>query len=168
MAIKRGLDPVIYQNSRVLILGSLPGDETLRTRRYYSHGRNQFWTILSDVFSEPMDLQYPNRLEFLREKRLALWDVLQSAEREGSLDSAIKNETPNDLVALFQKHPEMRKVAFNGTKAASKYRKFFAGQHRVPHDVLQTAVLPSTSPTPGRNVATYEEKVALWRAFLIG
>lgn len=164
--IKDGLDPVVDRQSRVLILGTIPGDESLRAKRYYSHARNEIWAILSKVYAEPIGSDYKGRLDFLRRKGLALWDVLRKAERVGSLDSAIRKPEPNDFGDLFEKFPELRTIAFNGGKAHKLYRTHVANQHRVPHDPLRTAVLPSTSPTPGRYVLPFEEKVARWKAFL--
>ncbi len=164
--IKDGLNPVVDGNSRILILGTIPGDESLKTERYYSHAKNDFWVILSKIYVQPIGSDYKERLEFLRRKGLALWDVLRQAERPGSLDSAIRNLEPNHFGALFEKYPELRTIAFNGTKAQKLYHRHVASQPRIPRDLLRTAVLPSTSPTPGRHVLPFEEKVAQWKAFL--
>src|SRR3954464_11650666 len=94
---KLGLPPVADENSRVLVLGSLPGDESLRLQQYYANPSNQFWSLLEGVFGAPVGSDYDERLRFLANHRVALWDVLQSAERRGSGDDAITRERPNDF-----------------------------------------------------------------------
>ena len=120
---KCGLDPVVDQKSRVLILGTLPGDESLRQQRYYSDPSNQFWRLLSAIFEEASGHTYTERLTFLANHGVALWDVLQSAERLGSSDSKITNPVPNDFRALFVNFTMLRRIGFNGTKAEDFWRK---------------------------------------------
>jgi double-stranded uracil-DNA glycosylase len=163
---KRGLDPVVDQRSCVLILGTLPGDESLRQQRYYSDPSNKFWTLLSDVFGEPPGHTYAERLGFLANHGVALWDVLQSAERLGSSDSKITNAVPNDFRALFVNFTMLRRIGFNGTKAEAFWRKYVCRQAELPHHQIVTAVLPSSSGSPGRHVLPYEQKLARWKAFL--
>lgn len=166
MTARRGLDPIVHDTSRVLILGTLPGEESLRLQRYYSHGRNDFWTILSRVYREAIGDDYDERLTFLRRHGVALWDVLHSAERAGSTDRAIKAPVANDFTTFFADYPNLRAVGLNGTKAADFYRRLVAKQPGVP-PALRRVLLPSTSPAAGRYVATLDEKVAQWKAFLI-
>ena len=166
MALKRGLDPVVDDESRVLIPGSVPGDESLRLEMYYAHPRNQFWSILGDVYATRVPSEYEHRLRFLRERGVALWDVLESASRVGSLDSAITEGAPNDLIRLLAAHPRLRAIGFNGTEASTLFRRHVPRQKLGEIGTVKTAVLPSTSPTPGRNVQPYAEKVTRWRRFL--
>ncbi|MEQ1890944.1 MAG: DNA-deoxyinosine glycosylase [Planctomycetota bacterium] len=163
--MKQGLDPIIDESSSVLILGTLPGEESLRLRQYYANPANQFWPILSRVYDEPLQAGYDARLALVKNKGLALWDVLRSAEREGSLDSAIRSEVANDFSALCEMFPRLHTIAFNGGKAQTLFQRHVARKTALPARRLQ--VLPSTSPTPGRNVLPFEQKLALWRAFLI-
>ncbi len=165
-ATKAGLDPIVDDASRLLILGTLPGDESLRLQRYYSHGRNQFWTILSRVYDEAVGSDYDERLTFLRRHDIALWDVLLSVDRRGSTDSAIKNPIPNDFTPFFAKYPHLRSIGLNGAKAEDYFLRLFAKQPGVPTS-LRIARLPSSSPAAGRYVATLDEKVAQWKAFLM-
>src|SRR3954464_7251471 len=116
---KLGLPPVADENSRVLVLGSLPGDESLRLQQYYANPSNQFWSLLAGVFGAPVGSSYEPRLAYLQARGIALWDVLQSADRRGSGDNAIRRERANDFVALFTEFPDLRRVAFNGTKAGA-------------------------------------------------
>jgi hypoxanthine-DNA glycosylase len=162
---KRGLDPVISDSARILILGTMPGDESLRQQRYYSHGRNHLWSILSRAYDEPIGPEYADRLGFLHVHGLALWDVLREAVRPGSLDEDIKEPVPNDFVTLFATYPQIDRVALNGTKADALWRRFVAKQPGIPPSLRATA-LPSTSPTPGRNHCSFDEKVAQWGSFL--
>jgi double-stranded uracil-DNA glycosylase len=167
MTTKHGLAPVVDENSRVLILGTLPGEESLRQQRYYSDPSNQFWLLLSSVFGAPAGDRYPERLEFLANHGVALWDVLQSAERMGSSDAAITNPQPNDFGELFTKFPALRRVAFNGTKAEALWRMYMRLRMDVPHESLVTKVLPSSSGSPGRHVLPFEERLVRWSELLL-
>jgi hypoxanthine-DNA glycosylase len=161
-AFKPGLPFVAHSTSKVLILGTLPGDEAIRLQRYYANANNQFWGILSHVYGEkiPVDAE---RLEFLRRHGLALWDVLQSADRVGSLDSALRNQTPNDFESLFRTHPDLKVIVFNGEGARKTFvRHVKMGNISVFSKFLQQVCLPSTSPTPGKNVLSVEDKLIRW------
>jgi hypoxanthine-DNA glycosylase len=166
MSTKHGLGPIVDAKSRALILGTLPGDESLRQQRYYSDPSNRFWNLLSDIFGESPGFGYAERLGFLGEHGVALWDVLQSARRPGSSDTAIADPRPNDFGELFATFSDLRRVGFNGTRAESLWRRYVRTQADVPHASLVTATLPSSSGTPGRNVLSYDEKLIRWRAFL--
>jgi TDG/mug DNA glycosylase family protein len=166
MTTKRGLAPVVDENSRVLILGTLPGEESLRQQRYYSDSRNQFWSLLSGVFDAAPGRSYAERLEFLARHGVALWDVLESAERAGSSDAVITKPRPNEFGELFSTFPALRRVAFNGTKAELLWRTHIRTRMDVPHDSLITKVLPSSSGSPGRHVLSFKEKLARWIEFL--
>lgn len=166
-ALKRGLDPMVDAASRVLILGTMPGVESLRRQEYYAYGRNQLWEILSRIYGAPAGSAYGERVSFLRRHGIALWDVLQSAERQGSLDSEIKAPVANDFASLFATYPKLERVGLNGTKAEALYRRFVAGQPGVP-EASRVAALPSTSPTAGKHVLSLDEKIARWKSFLTG
>ena len=139
--------PVADVRARVLILGSMPGKLSLQAQQYYAHPRNAFWPILGDLVGAGPDLPYAARLQVLKANGIALWDVLQSCCREGSLDSAIDDTSiiANDFVWFHQIHPNITHVFFNGAKAEACYRK-----HVLPG--LDAAArlhyqrLPSTSP----------------------
>ena len=160
--MKYGFAPVINRESRLLILGSLPGDESICQQRYYAHHKNQFWLILSCVFGEPIQSDYDHRIQFLQRNRVALWDVLREAERSGSLDSAIRNESVNDFASLFSDYPNLRKIVFNGRKAEILFRRYVIRQNPYLPEELEMSGLPSTSPTPGRNVLSLEQKIKRW------
>ncbi len=117
MLMKEGLEPIIDHQSRILILGTLPGEKSLTKREYYADNRNQFWKILSCIFEEQIKQDYKSRREFLRRKGIALWDVLKAADREGSSDSSIDNPVFNDLEGLIKKYPSIKVIGVKGETA---------------------------------------------------
>ncbi len=138
---KHGLPPVAGSDARLLILGSLPGEESLRAERYYAHPRNHFWRLLGQVLGEPLaDLSYEERLAVLVRRRIALWDVIGSARRQGSLDQQLRDVTARDLPAFVADLPELRAVAFNGAAAAR------IGRRALGLSRLALIDLPSSSP----------------------
>lgn len=136
---KASFAPVVDLSTRVLILGSLPGDASLAAGRYYAHPQNQFWRLLSPVVGIDLRaLAYDDRLAALRAAGIGLWDVVQSATRPGSSDAAIRDATANDVAALIATLPKLRLVAFNGGTAAKAGRGLVQG--------IETLALPSSSP----------------------
>lgn len=164
MALIHSFPPVAAPDARILILGSIPGEASLRARQYYGHPRNLFWPILGELVGARPELPYPARLAALRAARIALWDVLQCCERTGSLDSAIEENTliPNDFADFFARHPQIERIYFNGAKAEASFRR-----HVLPTmdaNRLRCWRLPSTSPanagiSPAR-------RLEAWRALL--
>ncbi|WP_025135509.1 DNA-deoxyinosine glycosylase [Achromobacter sp. DH1f] len=161
----QGFAPVAAADARILILGSMPGIASLKQTRYYAHPRNAFWPIAAQVLGFDPAADYPHRLRALQHARIALWDVLQTCERPGSLDAAIRLDTlvPNDFAAFFQAHPHVVRICFNGTKAAALYRRHVLPQLACGRS-LQYLDLPSTSPAHA--AARFEEKLAVWREAL--
>ena len=151
--------PVAPPHARVLILGSIPSVESLNQGFYYAHPRNAFWRILPEVFGEPAPRRIPEKIMLLGKHGLALWDVLESCEREGSLDSAIRSPRPNDFGGLFRRCPSIRRVLFNGATAESLFMK--CGKEWL--DGRESARMPSTSPA---YTLSYERKLARWRQAL--
>jgi hypoxanthine-DNA glycosylase len=149
-----GLAPVLDADTRLVILGSFPGAASLAAQQYYGHPRNNLWKLLSALWDEDLvGLDYAQRLGALKRRRVGLWDVYRSCEREGSLDSAIRTPVPNDLTHLARFAPRLQAVAHNGTESA---------RSRRITEQLGVAVhtLPSTSPA---NAAwTFERKLAAW------
>jgi hypoxanthine-DNA glycosylase len=152
----RGFPPVINARVDMLILGSFPSAASLAAGQYYAHPRNQFWRILGAIVDEPLaQMPYPRRLRRVLAHRIGIWDVLGACQREGSLDSAIRDHRPNDFKPLMKRAPRLRRVLFNGGTAGRFARQFGAAG-------FETRVLPSSSPAhAGR---TFDEKLALWRA----
>jgi double-stranded uracil-DNA glycosylase len=159
--LKRSFPPIIDAASRVLILGSLPGDESLRQQQYYAHPRNQFWRILAEIYQVPFPATYPDREALVLQQQLALWDVVQHGEREGSLDQAIRNATPNDFAWLFKTYPELQAIVFNGRKAHAVFeRRVLQPQVVDGLDRWPRLLMPSTSPAATQPLAT---KIERWR-----
>jgi TDG/mug DNA glycosylase family protein len=154
--VKRSFPPVVNDLTRVLVLGSLPGEESLARAQYYAHPRNHFWRLIGAVAGlDLVALPYEARLEALLAARIGLWDTVGAATRRGSLDSAIRDHRSNDLAALAAALPELRAVAFNGGKSAALGRPELAAR---PDLVL--VPLPSSSPA---YTLAFEEKLAAWR-----
>ena len=160
--IVRGFGPVAAPDARILILGSMPGVASLEAGEYYAHPRNAFWLIMGALFGAGPNLPYAERVARLKAERVAVWDVLQACEREGSLDSNIRSELPNDLAAFFAAHPAIRRIGLNGAKAAATFRKYAA--HSLPANA-EVHVLASTSPAHAAR--SFEVKCDLWRAALL-
>lgn len=139
---KTAFAPVVRSDARVLVLGSLPGDASLAAGRYYAHPRNQFWTIIGAVIGRDLvAMAYEDRLAALADARVGLWDTVASAQRTGSLDTAMRDVAAAELDQLVAGLPHLRAVGFNGGTAARIGR----GQLRR-HDALALVDLPSTSP----------------------
>jgi TDG/mug DNA glycosylase family protein len=160
--IVRSFAPIAAPDARILILGSMPGVASLEAGQYYAHPRNAFWPIMGALFGAGPDLPYAERVGRLKDCKVAVWDVLQSCEREGSLDTAIRAEAPNDFAAFFAAHPGIRTIGLNGGKAAASFRKH-AASHLPPGAAV--SLLPSTSPAHAAR--TFDQKCALWRAALL-
>lgn len=160
---KEGLAPVIAKTSRVLILGSLPGDMSLSMQQYYANPRNQFWGILGAAFGHTLQSPYEEKINFALARGLALWDVLKAADRKGSLDANITKAVPNEFGELLTAYPNIRIIALNGRKAVTH---FCSIQRRDPSIFAgrQCIELPSTSGVPGKNVPSLQEKINRWAA----
>lgn len=154
--------PVADPNAKILILGSMPGQRSLDAQQYYAHPHNAFWRIMGELVGAHPDLPYELRLERLKQSGIALWDVLQSCEREGSLDSDIKQEEANDFTKFFANHPDITRLYFNGAKAEQSFRKFVSGKQQIPE--LEMSRLPSSSPAHAG--MKYADKLAAWRVIL--
>ncbi|TAL37001.1 MAG: DNA-deoxyinosine glycosylase [Spirochaetes bacterium] len=153
----RSFPPIADSSSRILILGSMPGVMSLDKKEYYGNPANKFWKIMFAVFGAPGSDNYRDKLRLLKNNAVALWDVLESCEREGSLDSEIRNERPNDIGALVKKYPGIRCLLFNGKSVAKLFKKHH-GADTLPG--LEARILPSTSPA---HAVSFEVKYAEWK-----
>jgi double-stranded uracil-DNA glycosylase len=147
---------VVDEHTRVLILGSLPGNVSLARAQYYAHPRNQFWRLLAAVSGQVMPQSYEARLAALRALGVGLWDVVGSAERSGSLDGAIRLARSNPLGELVATLPRLDVVAFNGGRAGQMGAPALADRPGL--DLL---TLPSSSPA---YTLAFERKLDRWRA----
>lgn len=157
-----GFPPVARPDARILILGSLPGERSIREQQYYAHPQNAFWKIMRALYG--IEGEYAARAAQLCERRIALWDVLQSSVRPGSLDADIRTDTarPNDFADFLACHGDVELIAFNGRKAEQLFTRFVeplgvaAGVRRIG--------LPSTSPAYA--ALPFSGKLAAWREAL--
>lgn len=155
------LKPVIDENSKILILGSMPGKESIRKSEYYGHPQNRFWHILFALFDTPFYETYTEKIKLVKKNRIALWDSIQSCEREGSLDKDIKNETPNDIPALLKDYPNIKHVICNGQKSFVVFIKNFSKTVSI-----KPLVLPSTSPIPRKTIRNLNDLLSHWNIIL--
>lgn len=162
MTLSRSFDYVADVEAKVLILGSMPGMESLRQQQYYAHSRNQFWNFMHDIFGIEQTLPYPERLLKLKRCHVALWDVAHQCERPGSLDSNIKSETiiANDFSSFFASHHAVQAVFFNGQKAFEIYRKLVLPSLSTELKSLPLHTLPSTSPAHA--AMSRDKKLEVW------
>lgn len=150
--------------ARILILGSIPGRESLKAERYYAHPRNQFWRIMATLLGFAADMPYADRLLALQAHGIALWDVMHSCQRAGSLDASIEPDTieANDFATFFQQHTAIRSVFFNGATAQATYNKHvLPGLPALP---LHYTRLPSTSPAHAS--LSFDRKLDAWKCIL--
>jgi len=152
---KRGLPPVLAHDSRVLILGSFPGEASLAAKQYYAHPRNHFWPLIGALLDAPLaSLPYRDRLTLLRANRIGLWDVIVACQRQGSLDGAIRNPQHGEIARVRRAAPRLALVCFNGKTAARA--------DPIWRDAgYATLALPSSSPAYTRPFA---EKLVAWRS----
>ncbi len=161
-----GFPPLGTAAARVLVLGSLPGQESLRQQQYYAQPRNAFWTIMGELIGAHPQLAYATRVAALERAGIALWDVCACARRSGSLDAAIEPASvrPNDFAAFYQGHRRIALLCCNGRTAAALYRRHVLPQLPLPLQALPLVELPSTSPTYA--ALRIHSKAERWRAAL--
>lgn len=149
--------PIEDENSRILILGSLPGVRSLSENQYYAHPQNKFWKIIFGVFGAAPTDDYDAKISLLHKNHIALWDVVKCAERKGSSDGMIKHQKPNDIPAFLKKHKKIELIIFNGGFAFANYKKYF-GEPQLPY-----VRMLSTSPAcAGRD----EARLRMWQEAL--
>jgi double-stranded uracil-DNA glycosylase len=156
------LAAVAQDDARVLILGSMPGKLSLAQQQYYAHPRNAFWRIIAHLFGFNSDMSYADKLLALQQHKLALWDVIQSCERQGSLDSNISNASiiNNDFSSFFADHAHIQHIFFNGSCAYQEYHKRVKPKLAQQWQALACTRLPSTSPAMAS--LTFEQKLSAW------
>lgn len=154
---KSSFPPVTSPATRVLILGSLPGERSLAEQRYYAHPRNRFWQLVGHAIGQELEpLAYEQRLAALLAAGIGLWDTVASATRPGSLDTAIRDAEHNSLAGLIATLPALRAVAFNGAASARIGMAQLAGS--------PLALLPLPSSSPANAAIPLAEKQRRWAA----
>lgn len=151
--------PFADADSEVLILGTMPGAMSLARQEYYAHKQNHFWKIMYALFSGlPVDERFSDKIALMQKNKIAIWDVLKHCEREGSLDSNIRNHFENDIPGLLRSHPKIKKILFNGQQSHKFFLKKFGQIEGITYHVL-----PSTSPA---HTMKFEKKLEAWAAVL--
>ena len=158
-----GFAPIVSSNASVLILGTMPSEASLLRQQYYGHPRNAFWPIMGMLFNSAPGLCYQLRKEMLIENGVAVWDVLQSCNRLGSLDSSIKLATvkTNDFAGFFAECKYIKRVFFNGRMAEKLYQKWILPTLSHRFSYLEYQCLPSTSPAYA--TLKFEQKIEAWK-----
>ena len=161
------LAPIVPKDSRLLILGSMPGAISLEKQQYYGNRHNAFWTIISEFTQTEMTLVYAEQIKKLPGAKIALWDVLKHCERKGSLDSAIRpnNIIANDIDKVLRQNPSIQYVLFNGQKAAALFKRHVFPNLNKAQNSVQYATLPSTSPANAR--ISRLDKNNAWQKYLL-
>lgn len=159
----RSFPPIENTRARVLVLGSMPGGASLRAAQYYAHPQNLFWPIMGDLLGAEPELTYAARIRLLNANGIALWDVLESCVREGSLDSSIEEASiaVNDFALFYRMHPKIERVFFNGVKAQATYRRYVLGDASLVISPLDYFRLPSTSPAHAS--LSFKQKRDAWK-----
>jgi hypoxanthine-DNA glycosylase len=150
--------PFIDKQSKILILGSIPGVKSLEKQQYYAHPQNKFWKIIFELFSEEFTEDYSERINILKKNHIAIWDVIDSCERKGSLDSEIKNEEANQVEELLESYPNFQAIFCNGGKSYKNLQKLLGKNFKIP-----IYLLPSTSPL---HTISFEKKFDEWKKVL--
>lgn len=158
----KSFKPSVDNNSKILILGSMPGVKSLEDQQYYAHPQNRFWKVMGYICNEPKisEFSYELKLKTLLINNIALWDTIKTCKRDGSLDSDIQNEIPNDIRKFLKKYPNIKTICLNGNKSYSSFQKYFP-------DLLEKYnchKMPSTSPAnAGYNL---KELTDIWKTNL--
>ncbi|PWN64033.1 DNA-deoxyinosine glycosylase [Chryseobacterium viscerum] len=150
--------PLIDAQSEIIILGSIPGVKSLEMQQYYAHPQNKFWKIIFELLNEEFTDDYTQRIETIKKHHIALWDVIDTCERKGSLDSEIKNEEANQIAELMEEHPNVKAIFCNGGKSYKNLQKLLGKSYKLP-----VILLPSTSPL---HTVSFEKKLEEWKKVL--
>ncbi|MDD2821275.1 MAG: DNA-deoxyinosine glycosylase [Flavobacterium sp.] len=145
----------IDSNTKILILGTMPGIASLTKQEYYGNPRNHFWRIMYTLFDTlPVSDSFEEKIQLLQKNKIGLWDVLENCERKGSLDIYIKNHKENDFEMLFKQYPTIHTIVFNGKESHKYFIKKFGEIEGITYYVM-----PSTSPA---NTMSFENKLKIW------
>jgi hypoxanthine-DNA glycosylase len=157
--MKTAFPPIENEKSKILILGTMPGERSIILQQYYGHAGNQFWKIIFTLFKKPFSTDYSEKTKLLVDNGIALWDVLSHCEREGAADSKIKKEIPNDFASFYQSHPDIRNVFLTSKKAEAFYDKYIGKKTERNYYLLP-------SPSRANTWKTFEQKLDEWSIIL--
>lgn len=147
--LEHPFNPILFRDTEILILGTFPSVKSFENNFYYAHPRNQFWKIMEAVSGYPVNNR-DQKIWLLKKCKLGLWDMVAACQRDNSLDSSLKDEKVNDIAALLEQYPKIKKVCFTGKKAEALYETYFS------HLEAETCYLPS--PSPAYAAMSFEEK----------
>jgi len=153
------IEPVIFSDSKILILGSFPSIKSFEEGFYYAHPRNQFWPILAAVYNEPVQTK-EEKIALCKKHNIALFDSAASLQRDAnnSSDTNLKNIEVNDFEKLLAHYPNIKTILFTGKKAQEIFNK------KYKHLKINKILLPSTSPAYAS--MKFEEKLTKYREAL--
>ncbi len=150
-------NPIVFKDSQILILGSFPSIKSFENGFYYANPQNQFWKIMSTITKYPINNK-DQKIWLLKEKKIALWDMIKSCSRENSLDSSIENEDINDIAKFLESYPEIKKIAFTGKKSQAIFEYHFGYME------IERYYLPSPSSAYAK--MTFEQKIQKYKELL--
>lgn len=164
MSIIHSFAPIAGSHAKILILGSMPGEASLAASQYYAHRRNAFWPIIAQLLQIHPAASYEQKIAALKSSPIALWDVLKSCKRAGSLDSSIETATQisNDFQSFFAAHQKITHVFFNGGKAEVCFKRYVLANNDM--GLIKFSRLPSTSPTNAR--LSFDNKCRIWHEMI--
>lgn len=162
MDVTAGFPPILGAEVNILVLGTLPSQQSLLKQQYYGNPRNAFWPIMGELFAAGPEVAYAKRAQILSDNGIGVWDVLQSGSRPGSMDAAIdeKSAMPNDFARLYISHPELRLVCFNGQVASRLFRKLVPPETQASFATVTLVTMPSTSPAYA--AMSFKDKLERW------
>ena len=167
MASCISFDPIVGDNAHILILGSMPGVQSLKQQQYYAHPRNAFWPIMAELFEASIEWTYQQRCQHLIDNHIAVWDVLKACNRPGSLDQHIDSASivANDFNTFLKQHPKIERLCFNGGKAAQLFKRHVSPVLEPAFKDRAQFSLPSTSPAHA--AMTFKQKLCLWQKITV-
>ncbi len=162
MSLITGFDYFANDDTKILVIGTMPGRQSLEKQEYYANNQNVFWRIISITFNNSYNFpSYNDKLNCLSKHQIGLWDNLKYCERNGSLDTSIKNEFPNDFKTLFDSYKNIERLLFNGNKSYYFFKKYNSSLLNK----RKYFILPSTSPTNAK--MNFYDKLKIWQNYLI-
>lgn len=154
--MKIAFSPIVTNNSEVLILGTMPGERSIKLQQYYGHAGNHFWKMMFQILNIKFSKDYSDRKKLLIDNNIALWDVLENCEGEGSSDNNIKEEKVNDFKQFYKQYPKIKKVFFTSLKAEAFYDKYVGKSADITY-------LRLPSPSSANTWKTFDEKLEDWK-----